>query len=138
MVISVIHANSSISVMPGSETLCSVHSGHAREMRMRASETRSWKRRSSSSISGSLTQACLSTRRGSERSGEFPPKHASAKRESCDLLRGDDVEGIDEVALGVGRAHREADVDRQDAVVGVREVEVDRLDLDARLPAVER
>ena len=29
MTISVIHANSSISVMPGSETLCSVHSGQA-------------------------------------------------------------------------------------------------------------
>ena len=26
---SVIHANSSISVIPGSDTLCSVHSGHS-------------------------------------------------------------------------------------------------------------
>src|SRR4051794_37160381 len=136
MVISVIHANSSISVMPGSETLCSVHSGHAREIRVRASETRSWKRRSSSSISGSLTRPCLSSRRGSEPPGELPAASQHA-RGSFALLRRDHVERVDEVALGVDGANLVADVDGQQPAAGLREVERDRLDLDARLPALE-
>ena len=37
MSMSVIHANSSISVIPGSETLCSVHSGQLSAIRIRAS-----------------------------------------------------------------------------------------------------
>src|SRR4051812_9556822 len=137
MVISVIHANSSISVMPGSETLCSVHSGQAREMRVLASETRSWNRRSSSWISGGLTRSCLSSRRGGEPSGELP---CAAPREagSFALLRRDHIEGVDQVALGVGRAHLEADVDGQQAAARLREVEVHGLDLDARFPALER
>ena len=102
--------------MPGSETLCSVHSGHERLMRRRASETRSWKRRSSSWMSGSLVTRALLVL----------------------ALVGDDVERIDEVALVVGRADPVADVDQQLAVDHPREVEVDLLDLDARLPAIER
>src|SRR4051795_3423241 len=101
--------------MPGSETLCSVHSGQARAMRVLASETRSWKRRSSSWISGSLTRPCLSSRRGRE-----PPGGSFA------LLGWDDVERIDEVALRVGGAHHEPDVDGQQAATGLRQVEVHR------------
>src|SRR3954468_17321278 len=109
--------------MPGSETLCSVHSGQAREMRVLASETRSWNRRSSSWTSGSLTRPCLSSRRGSEPSGELPQANASAKRESFALLRRDHIEGVHQVALGVGRAHLEADVDGQQTAAGVGQVE---------------
>src|SRR3954452_22587527 len=99
--------------MPGSETLCSVHSGQAREIRVRASETSSWNRRSSSWISGSLTEPSLSSERGSEPLGELRA-NASAQRESfAHLLCRDHVERVHEVALGVGRAHLEADVDGQ-------------------------
>src|SRR5690349_25176633 len=110
--------------MPGSETLCSVHSGQAREMRVLASETRSWNRRSSSWISGSLTKPNLSSQRWSEPLGELLA-NASAQRESfAHLLGRDDTEGVHEVALGVRRAHLEADVGGQQAAAGLAEVEV--------------
>src|SRR4029453_7939685 len=115
-----------------------VHSGQAREMRVLASETRSWNRRSSSWISGSLTQPFLSSQSGSEPPGELQA-NASAQRESfAHLLRRDHIEGVHEVALGVGRAHLEADVDGQQPAAGLAEVEVHGLDLDARLPAFQR
>src|SRR6266536_2995610 len=47
-----------MSVIPGSETLCSVHSGQVRVMRRRASLTRSWKLRSSRTICDSA-MVCL-------------------------------------------------------------------------------
>ena len=50
---SVMYANVSMSVIPGSDTLWSVHSGHWRITIRLASSTRSWKRRSSRSGAGS-------------------------------------------------------------------------------------
>src|SRR5215210_8757679 len=84
---------------------------------MRASLTSSWKRRSSSTISGSLLMT------------ELLSPHL--------LLGGDDVEGVDEVAAVVRRADDVGELDRELAVSGLVGVDADVLDLDARLPAVD-
>src|SRR5262245_32700356 len=103
---SVIQANSSISVTPGSETLWSVQSGQYWGMRRLASSTRSWKVR------------------GSTRGGSIATL----------LLPRDDVERVDEAALGAGRLDPVADVDHEGGdVLGVGDhPDVDHLD--ARLP----
>src|SRR3954447_24690020 len=118
-------ANVSISVTPGSETLWSVHSGQRCWTRRFASSTRSWKRRSSRFGAGSGMSGLVVGERGAGREGGRP------------LLR-DQVEGEDEVARVVRQARRVADVDQERRrVVGVRRDD-DVLDVDARLPALER
>src|SRR5689334_17264300 len=139
---SVIQAKSSIRVMPGSETLCSVHSGQARATRVRASFTRSWKRRSSRSTWGRLMdeprgQAPVRRPGGfgmNLRPGPGPDVRASRRL----LLGRDEIERVDEVAHVVGRADAVGDVDQQPALVALGEVEVDLEHLRPRLPPVER
>src|SRR5262249_53774143 len=118
MTISVIHAKSSMSVIPGSDTLCSVQSGHRSAIRVRASLTSSWKPRSSRLMSGSLTAV---------------PWSSSAPS----FLLWDHVEGVDEVANVVRRAEPVGDVDAKLAQVRPIDVELDVEHLDARLPPVE-
>src|SRR5712671_3912057 len=91
---SVIQANVSMSVTPGSETLWSVHSGHFCWTSRLASSTRSWKRRSSRFGPGRamlihLPPCCLRSRR----------------------TRRDYVEGEDQVARIIGFADGIADID---------------------------
>src|SRR6266550_1977198 len=100
-------ANVSMSVTPGSETLWSVHSGQRRCTRRFASSTRSWKRRSSRFGAGSTMGSGL---------------------------RGDHIEGKDEVARVVGPADHVLDVDvDRGGLLGV-DRDVDALDVDPGLP----
>src|SRR5688500_19718092 len=85
---SVIHANVSMSVTPGSDALWSVHSGQRCCTRRLASSTRSWNRRSSRLGTGS---AIVSS-----------------------SLAGDHVERENEVVAVVGLLQPVVDVDVQD------------------------
>src|SRR5947209_8390197 len=100
-----------MSVTPGSETLWSVHSGQRRCTMRFASSTRSWKRRSSRFGAGSTMGSAL---------------------------RGNDVEGEHEVARVVGPADHVLDVDEDRGwLLGV-DGHVDALDVDPRLPPLQR
>src|SRR3954464_9017559 len=117
MTISVIQANSSMSVIPGSETLCSVHSGQLWAIPRPASLTRARRAR--------------------------PPSGTDGRRVLTSLLGRDDVEGVDEVAHVVGGAQLVLDVDHDHLVEdaaprGALHGHLDGEHLDARLPAVER
>src|SRR5690348_12217613 len=139
---SVIQAKSSMSVMPGSETLCSVHSGQARATRVRASLTRSWKRRSSRSTWGRLMdepRGQAPVRRPGWRGMNLRPGPGPDVRASRRLLLGrDQVERVDQVAHVVRRADPVRDVDQKPALVPLGQVEVDLQHLRPRLPPVER
>src|SRR5215211_7785167 len=84
----------------------------------------------------SARSASAPRRRGPGTAGRRAGCRAGGSRDR--RLGGDDVEGVHEVALVVRGAHAVADVDEQPAVADAGEVEVDRQELDARLPAVER
>src|SRR3954447_6102701 len=106
MIISLIHANSSIIATPGSDKLWSVHSGQYRGMRRLASSTMSWNRRSSRVGGGSVMSSLL----------------------------GDHVEGVDEVVAGVGRPDRVRETDQHPRGVAGVGNRPDVVELDARLP----
>src|SRR5262245_9271517 len=105
------YAKVSISVTPGSDTLWSVHSGQRCWTMRLASSTRSWKRRSSRFGTGSAIGLAFF---------------------------GDNVEREHEVARVVVAAQLVADVDEQDALVDAVEVDQDVVQVDARLPALQR
>src|SRR5690349_10261870 len=105
---SVMYANVSMSVTPGSDTLWSVHSGQRCCTSRLASSTRSWKRRSSRFGTGS---AIVSS-----------------------SLAGDHVEREHEVVLAVGGLEPVVDVDVEDRLVVGRLEHVDLLDVHAVLP----
>src|SRR5262245_3048041 len=105
---SVIHANSSISITPGSLTLWSVHSGQYSGIRRLASSTRSWNVRGSIAGAGTLA------------------------------LTWNQIERIDQVAFGVGGSDPVADVDDQQAILVTVRFDVAAGDFDARLPPAER
>src|SRR3954468_23042572 len=101
-----------MSVIPGSETLWSVHSGERCWIYRLASSTNCWKRRSS-------------------RLGE-------GRAMSLDTFRGGDhVEREDEVARVVGAADGVPDIDQQHRRVVLGGGHLDVRHLDARLPAVQ-
>src|SRR3954453_12026276 len=108
---SIMNANVSISVTPGSDTLWSVHSGQRCWTIRLASSTRSWNRRSSRFGTGSAIGLAFF---------------------------GDHIEREHEVARVVVAAQPIADVDEQHALVHPVEVHQHVVQVDARLPALQR
>src|SRR6185312_11884945 len=123
---STIIATVSISVIPGSEMLCSDHSGQRRCTNLRASSTRFWKVRSSRLGVGSTSG---SIRRGQRRIG--------GARNRFRFVR-DDVEREDQVAFGVVAADAVEDVDVEGADVDAVEADANLFDVYAGLPHVQR
>ena len=97
-------------------------------------------------IRDAAAAASRRTNRGRGRGPRDRGRHAdpgarAAMRRKAVLLRllgGDHVEGVNEVASVVGRTDAVPDRDVESAVAHRRQVDVDALDHDARLPAVER
>src|SRR3954449_10963389 len=113
---SVIQANSSMSVTPGSETLCSDHSGHDWWIRRRASSTRSWNWRSSRTMSGRLTRASARDRGALQ--GEGMSLAVEEKVRVAHLL--DDL-GVPMIEAGFPASNpKEAELFRRLAGAGVR------------------